>query len=151
MTTPATLPNGELLLSLLGLTQQRLQSGLKAAVPLPILLETLKAAASTLPFDEDFYLATYDDVREAHERGEILDPKAHFAEQGYFEGRFGAMPEVDEAFYAYTYPDVAEAIVNRTVGSALEHYMRAGAVEGRFANARDMQFITRWLKLAGRM
>ena len=151
MSALASLQNGELLLNLITLTRQRLQSGSKAAVSLPILLEILKVAVAASPFDEAFYLATYEDVREAHLSGQVPDVKAHFVEQGYFEGRFGIRPDVDEAFYTETYPDVAQAIVNRHVGSALEHYMRAGAVEGRFANPADKQRVTRWLTLGGKM
>jgi len=108
-------------------------------------------AVSKLPFDEEFYLSTYPDLRMAHDSGDISDPKTHFIEAGYFEGRFGAEPKVDEEFYKEIYPDVAAAITNNDVGSALEHYMRAGALEGRFATPEDKHVMTRWLKLAGRM
>jgi len=145
------LPNGEFLLRLLNLTRQRLQSGSKAAIPLPILLEFITIAAAALPFDEEFYLSTYEDVRKAHLSGELPDVRAHFVQQGYLEGRFGCRPDVDEAFYTTTYPDVAAAIADRDVSSALEHYMRAGAIEGRFANAEEMQVMTRWAQLDGKV
>lgn len=151
MDAPLGLPNGELLLNLIMVTRQRLQSGSKAAVSLPILLEIIKVAVAAMPFDEAFYLSTYEDVRDARQSGQISDVKAHFVEQGYFEGRFGSRPDVDEAYYTETYPDVAAAIANRHVGSALEHYMVAGAIEGRFANARDRQCVTRWLALGGKI
>jgi hypothetical protein len=133
------------------LTHERLQTGSKAAIALPLLREILMVVVSKLPFDEEFYLSTYPDLRAACDRGDISDPKTHFVEVGYFEGRFGAKPNVDEEFYKETYPDVAEAITNNDVESALEHYMRAGAVEGRFATPEDKQVMTRWLNLAGRM
>ncbi len=132
------------------LSFERLRSGAKAAILLPILREILEVAASKLPFDEDFYLSTYPDVRAAYNSGQIADLRRHFVEEGYFEGRFGAKPNVDEGFYTDTYPDVAGAIANKEVGSALEHYMNAGAAEGRFANPEDKEVMMRWLRLAGR-
>jgi hypothetical protein len=107
------------------------------------------AAISKLPFDEEFYCATYKDVREAHNRGDIPDLKSHFIEQGYFEGRIGANPTIDEKFYTDTYPDVAAAIENNGVTSALEHYLGAGAFEGRFANREDQQLADHWRRLGG--
>ncbi len=145
------LPNGEFLLYLLNLTRQKLLSGSKAAISLPVLVEIVSVAASTLPFDEDFYLSTYEDVRKAHQSGDMPDVKSHFTSQGYLEGRFGCRPDIDEVFYTTTYPDVAAAIARRDVSSALEHYMRAGAMEGRFANAADKDSMTRWLQLGGKL
>ena len=63
--------------------------------------------------------------------GLIGDPKAHFVEEGYFEGRLGALPDFDEGFYKETYPDVAVAIAKGEVRSAFDHYVGGGAVEGR--------------------
>jgi hypothetical protein len=151
MSVLRNLPNGSLLLSIATVTYERLQTGSKAAIALPFLREILIVAVSKLPFDEEFYLSTYPDLRAAYESGDITDLQTHFAEAGYFEGRFGAKPNVDEEFYKEIYPDVAAALANNDVGSALEHYMRAGAREGRFATPEDRQVMTRWLKLAGRM
>ncbi len=144
------LPNGRLLLDGLMMTRERLQSGSKAAVPLPVLRVILTVAISTLPFDQDFYLSTYPDVRDAFLSGQVADLKLHFIEEGYLEGRFGSRPDVDEAFYKENYPDVATAISRGDVNSCLDHYMHAGAFEGRFANATEMQTTKRWLELLGR-
>ena len=144
------LPNGRLLLDGLMMTRERLQSGSKAAVPLPVLRVILTVAISTLPFDQDFYLSTYPDVRDAFLSGQVAHLKLHFIEEGYLEGRFGSRPDVDEAFYKENYPDVATAISRGDVNSCLDHYMHAGAFEGRFANATEMQTTKRWLELLGR-
>jgi len=151
MGAPRDIPNGAFLLNIVMLSRERLRAGAKAAILLPILRQILEVAVSKLPFEEDFYLATYPDISAAHTSGEVTDLRTHFIEEGYFEGRFGTKPNVDEEFYKETYPDVAAAIANRDVGSALEHYMRAGAAEGRFANPEDKKVMTRWLQLAGRI
>jgi hypothetical protein len=145
------LPNGALLLTLSVLSRERIQAGTKAAISLPILREIIMVAVSKLPFDEEFYLTAYEDIREAYNSGVVSDLRSHFIEEGYFEGRFGARPDVHADFYLETYPDVAQAIANKQVTSALEHYMRAGAAEGRFANPEDQQILTNWLTLGGKM
>ena len=150
MGMPFDLPNGGLLLTLLMLSRERIQTGSKAAVSIPMLREVIMLAVSKLPFDEDFYLSTYNDIREAYQSGEVSNLRVHFMEEGYFEGRLGAMPDLDEVFYRETYPDVAEAITNNELESVMEHYIRAGAVEGRFANAEDRKIVTRWMKLGGK-
>jgi hypothetical protein len=143
------LPNGRLLLEGLMLTQERFRGGSKAAVPLPALRALLVVAVSTLPFDQEFYLSTYPDIRDAFQSEDITDLKLHFIEEGYLEGRFGAKPDVDEEFYRDTYPDIAAAVARGEVESCLDHYVRSGAAEGRFANPRDMQVTNRWLELLG--
>jgi hypothetical protein len=144
------LPNGRLLLDGLMLTPERFYGGSKAAVPLPVLRALLEVAVSTLPFDQEFYLSTYPDLRDAFLSDRVTDLKSHFIGEGYLEGRFGAKPDVDEEFYRDTYPDIAAAIARGEVESGLDHYVRSGALEGRFANARDMQATNRWLELLGR-
>jgi hypothetical protein len=145
-----SLPNGQLLLEGLMLTRERFYAGSKAAIPLPVLRALLVVAVSTLPFDQEFYLSTYPDVRDAFLSEKVTDLKLHFIEEGYFEGRLGAKPDVDEEFYKENYPDIAAAIARGEVESGLVHYVQAGAFEGRFANSLDMQVTKRWLELLGR-
>ena len=73
------------------------------------------ASAAAQPFDPEFYLRHYPDVAEAHGSGAIADLRAHFVEQGYFEGRCGAPPPVNEAYYNATYRDVADAVTRGDV------------------------------------
>ena len=141
------LPNGVPLLRSLQLTPERLSAGTKIAVSIPLLRGLLCSVVSTLPFDDDFYLATYADVAEAYRSGEIPDLHTHFVHTGYFEGRLGSMPDFDEDFYQEAYPDVALAVANGEPASGLDHYIRIGAVEGRFANSADMQAWEQWLHI----
>jgi hypothetical protein len=145
-----TLPNGQFLLDCLMVNHERLRSGSKAAISLPVLKAILMASTAAMPFDEEFYCSTYPELQDAHESGIVADLRTHFIEDGYFEGRFGTKPDVDEQFYMETYPDVAAAATKGEVKSALDHYMRAGASEGRFANADDMGTIKHWSALLGR-
>jgi hypothetical protein len=115
-----------------------------------LLKELITIAAATLPFDLDFYLTTYPDIREAHDAGRIADPRKHFIEEGYIEGRFGSKPNVDEEFYKSTYPDVKDAIATGGVKSALDHYLGAGAFEGRCLNSESIASTKRWLAILGR-
>jgi hypothetical protein len=152
MKDPSNVPNGRLLIESIGLSRERLTAGIKSkvAVPTQLLKELLTIVASTLPFDLDFYLATYPDIREAFGTGRIANPRTHFIEEGYIEGRFGSKPNIDEEFYKNTYPDVKAAIATGVVESAFDHYMRAGAFEARFPNSEGVANTKRWLAIFGR-
>jgi hypothetical protein len=141
------LPNAKILLDAMMLTPERLLTGTRAAVPLPILRAILTTAASKLPFDKDYYLATYSDVATAYKAGRIKDLHSHFAETGYFEGRLGSKPNVDEAYYRKTYPDVATAINSGALKSGYEHYIKIGATEGRAPNAEHEHFRKYWQEI----
>lgn len=142
-------PNFRWLTDTMGVRQERvLQSSSRVAVPAPLLRRMFQALAEAAPFSEAFYLATYEDVREAHQRGEIPDPRRHFVETGYFEGRVGAKPEIDEAFYRRTYPDVEAAIRGKHVSCATEHYLRSGVYEGRMPSAAMQQHMEVWRQAA---
>ena len=76
-------------------------------------------AASGL-FDRDWYLATYDDVRQAG-----IDPVQHFLHHGASERRDPG-PHFDTAHYLRLYPDIAGNGMN-----PLLHYLQAGWREAR--------------------
>lgn len=147
-----SIPNGRFLIESIGLTQDRLDATLKTKVGVPtqLLRELIKIMASTLPFDRDFYLSTYPDIREAYDDGRITDPRTHFIEQGYFEGRLASKPNIDEQYYRSTYPDVGAAIEAGELQSAMEHYLRAGVFEARFPNSESVTATKRWLEILGR-
>jgi hypothetical protein len=146
------IPNGRVILDAIGLTRERLNAGpgIKVPVPASLLKELLVMAASSQPFDEDFYLDTYPDIRKAMDEGQISSARTHFVEQGFLEGRFGSKPDVDEGHYKLTYPDVAAAINAGSVSSALEHYIRAGAFESRNPTKERTKSIARWMTIIGK-
>lgn len=137
-------PHVEMLLQSLRISRDRLDSRSKIAVDPRLLVHVLRQIVAALPFDEAFYLTTYDDVAEAHGRGEIGDLHEHFIQAGFFEGRMGAEPVVDAAYYQATYPDVGAAIAAGTIASALDHYVQRGAAEGRAPSPAAVADVERW-------
>jgi hypothetical protein len=142
---PAYIPHVDLLLQALRINRERLSSKSKIAIDAKLLKMLLQTLAAGAPFSEQFYLATYSDVAEAHNAGQIQDLHRHFIETGFFEGRFGAAPTVDETYYTTMYKDVAVAIGRGDVVSGADHYMRSGASEGRLPSARMKTEIEAWL------
>lgn len=143
---PATyVPHIAQFLHALRITRDRLDSRSKIAVDPRLLVQVIRQSVAALPFDPGYYLATYDDVAQAHASGGIADLHAHFIESGYFEGRLGADPAVDRRHYLATYPDVGRAIAEGQIASASDHYTQRGAAEGRAANPDQIADITRWM------
>jgi hypothetical protein len=134
-----------MLLQALRISRDRLDSRSKVAVDPRLLIHIIRQIARSLPFDEAFYLTTYDDVAQAHGVGTIGDLHAHFIEVGFFEGRLGADPEVDSRYYLATYPDVGRAIAGGAIGSADDHYLQRGAAEGRAPNPTLAPAVERWM------
>lgn len=147
MADAAYIPHIDLLLQALRINRDRLGSKSKIAIDARLLRALIQGIAAAAPFSEPFYLATYPDVAEAVASGDIQDPRRHFAEVGYIEGRFGAPPAVDEAFYTAKYEDVAEAVARADVASGTDHYMRSGAAEGRLPSAALTEAVEGWMSL----
>jgi len=145
VTSAPYLPHIDVLLQALRVSRDRLDSRSKIAVDPRLLVHVIRQIVAALPFDEAFYLTTYDDVAQAHGKGEIGDLHAHFIETGFIEGRLGADPGVNAAFYLDTYPDVGRAIAEGQIGSADDHYVQRGAAEGRSPNPELRQAVVRWM------
>jgi hypothetical protein len=141
------LPHVDIFLRALRINRERLTSKSKVAIDAKLLRRLLQALVEQAPFSEDFYLEHNPDIAEAHAQGKIENLHAHYVEQGYFEGRPGAPPQVDEGFYASAYQDVAEAIRRGDVKSGAEHYMRSGAAEGRLPNPQLKPVIETWMNV----
>ena len=82
-------------------------------------------------FNEDFYLASYPDVKAAVESGEFKSGREHFEKYGLKEGRVLVSPFYDEQAYLRKYPDVAAAVAAKSIPSGLAHYIQYGEAEGR--------------------
>ena len=113
MQNPEYLPHIEPLLQALRVNRERLNSKSKIAIDAKLLRGLIQAIIARSPFSDEFYLDAYPDIAEAHAAGNIPDLHRHFVESGFFEGRFGAPPEVDEAFYTTYYKDVGQAVAAR--------------------------------------
>jgi hypothetical protein len=79
------------------------------------------------PFDEEWYLSTYPDVKKALEKGNVKSAKHHYVETGYFEGRLPGVHgfEVDE--YLRKNSDLAQM----SSAEAMKHFIETGYSEGR--------------------
>lgn len=139
------LPHIDIFLRSLRINRERLSSKSKIAVDAKLLRHLLQSLAEAAPFSAEFYMRNNPDIAEAHASGQITDLRAHFVEQGYFEGRSGAGPAVNEDYYSAAYPDVAEAVKRGDVASGGEHYLRSGAAEGRIPNPQVKGEIEGWL------
>ena len=84
-------------------------------------------------FDDAFYRSANADVASG-----TGDPASHFAETGWWEGRW-PNARFDPAFYLATNPDVAEAGDNPLV-----HYAEQGILEGRRPSAPER--VARWVR-----
>lgn len=83
-------------------------------------------------FDSELYLETYDDVREAMERGEFKRAFEHFFHHGHREKR---MPfEFDEKWYGGRYPDAASEVGRGDFACLRDHYILVGHARGYAAH-----------------
>jgi hypothetical protein len=140
-------PHIELFLHALRINRERLNSKSKVAVDAKLLKALLKTIVQCAPFSEEYYLETYPDIAAAWAAGQIPDPRRHYIEFGYFEGRVGAPPPVDEAYYTSLYKDVGQAMLSGEIKTAAEHYEDSGCAEGRIPNAQLKPIIDEWAEL----
>lgn len=95
-------------------------------------------------FDEAAYLRAYPDVAAAIEAGIFPTGFAHFAEVGYFAGRFIGATAFDEGWYLSQFPDVAEAVRSGDFISGWDHYAKLGIREWRAPNAGAVDDLRIW-------
>jgi hypothetical protein len=69
-------------------------------------LGIIKAILMAVPVDPPWYLATYPDVAKAMDDETLPSVAHHYAELGYFEGRFPAEIVVDSEWYVSRYDHV---------------------------------------------
>ncbi len=81
--------------------------------------------------DETWYLERYPDIADAIRQGIVPSPKAHFVNDGYFEGRWPFAINVDEVFYLKENPGVAEYVAKGDLESGQQHFDENGYKEGR--------------------
>ena len=106
-----------------------------ASIDYDDLQATIRLLLRGVEVDETWYLATYPDIAEAITRGAVSSAKAHFIENGYFEGRLPFPLEVDEQWYCSAYPDIGVAIDRGDFESAASHFREFGYLEGRLPTA----------------
>jgi hypothetical protein len=84
-----------------------------------------------ISFDETWYLTKYRDIRDAIEKGSVVDARQHYVRFGYYEHRLPYKIDVDAVWYLETYPDVKVAVERRHYTSGQAHFETAGFREGR--------------------
>jgi hypothetical protein len=94
-------------------------------------IKILRMMISGIEIDEEWYLATHEDIAKAVTTGAVASAKQHFIDDGYFEGRLPFPMPVDESWYLAQYPDVADCVRRGIVGSAQQHFAEDGYREGR--------------------
>jgi len=84
------------------------------------------------PFDEDWYLDRYPDVRKAVAEKKLASGWQHYVEFGYFEGRLPGLDGFDARRYIERYPDLAHLAQRRDFeDAAVSHFLAHGFREGR--------------------
>ena len=104
---------------------------LRVSVSYDEFIRIIKLLVSLVDVDETWYLRQYEDVAQAIQEGVFVSPRAHFASNGYLEGRMPFPILVDEKWYLEQNPDVADSIRRGDVVSAQEHFNQNGYREGR--------------------
>lgn len=97
-------------------------------------------------FNVSWYRATYPDVAEAVDRGDISSELTHFVEGGFKEGRMPCSFAVDEEWYKHTYRDIASAIETGTIACGHVHYNQSGYGEGRLPDAISASISALWIQ-----
>jgi hypothetical protein len=81
--------------------------------------------------DDAWYLDRYPDIADAIGKGIVPSPRAHFVNDGYFEGRWPFAIKVDEDYYLKQNSGVAEYVANGNLASGQQHFDENGYREGR--------------------
>lgn len=81
--------------------------------------------------DETWYLSQYTDIADAIKQGLVANARAHFVNDGYFEGRLPFAIHVDEAFYLRQNQGVADFVRRGLLESGQQHFDENGYKEGR--------------------
>lgn len=92
-----------------------------------LFVEWLRSVIEKEPFDEEWYLQTYSDVREAVSAGFLKSGHEHYISTGYFEGRLPGLFGFEAGKYIELNPDLHDF----TKDQALQHFIHSGYGEGR--------------------
>lgn len=106
-----------------------------ASVEYEALRNLISLLLQSITFDEEWYLRQYPDVAQAIAEKLVPSARAHFVNDGYFEGRLPFELEVDGDWYAETYDDVSKALAEKEIASPDEHFKKFGYAEGRLPGA----------------
>jgi len=143
-------PHYDAILHAIGTSREKMADKTEVTIPVSLFRFLLKIALSNSEFNLAGYLAANRDIQDAAKKGQVQDPKVHYANFGFFEGRRGATPEVDENWYRRNYTDIANAVRKGDITSGSEHFTTIGAEEFRAPAAEYLADTIAWKKAAGK-
>jgi hypothetical protein len=144
-------PYYDAILHAIGTSREELKGTTEIRIPLSLFKFLLRSAVAHSEINLTGYLNMNRDIRDAAKSGRVPDPKQHYVDFGFFEGRRGATPSVDEAWYRRTYSDISSAIRTGTIASAAEHFDAIGAGEFRSPSAAYVSQTDEWRQACGRL
>jgi hypothetical protein len=143
-------PHYDAILHSIGTSREKLADKTEIEIPVSMFKHLLKTALNNGEFNLHGYLAANRDIQDAARKGQVPDPKVHYVNFGFFEGRRGATPAVDEAWYRRNYTDIANAIRKGDITSGSEHFDTIGAEEFRAPSANYLADAVEWKRVAGK-
>jgi hypothetical protein len=142
-------PQYDAILHAIGTSREQLKGKTEITIPLSLFHFLLQNALNQSEFNAAGYLSANRDVQDAAKSGRVPDPKAHYVNYGFFEGRLGATPAVDESWYRRTYADIGAAVRKGEIASGAEHFKVIGAEEFRAPSAAHQADAIAWKKATG--
>lgn len=95
-------------------------------------VEFIRDLLCGFPFDEQWYLEHYPDVKSAIELGSLASGWQHYVEFGYFEGRMPGLHAFDPLVYLQIHEDLATLLDRHdSEAAAINHFVKYGYREGR--------------------
>lgn len=95
------------------------------------MIEMIRRLIEGVEVDEKWYLQRYPDIADAMRKGLVTGARAHFVNDGYFEGRVPFPIMVDERYYLGQNPGVADYVRRGLLESGQQHFDENGYHEGR--------------------
>jgi hypothetical protein len=142
-------PHYDAILHAIGTSRQALTGQTEITIPLSLFQFLLKNELNHSEFNATGYLSSNRDIQDAIKVGRVPDPKEHYVNFGFFEGRLGATPTVDESWYRRTYADIGAAVRKGEIASGAEHFQVKGAEEFRAPSAAHQADAIAWKKATG--
>jgi hypothetical protein len=95
------------------------------------LVQMLRRMIAGVEVDEKWYRQRYEDISQAITDGLVGSAKAHFVNDGYFEGRLPFEIKVDERYYLAQNSGVADYVRKGMLANGQQHFDENGYAEGR--------------------
>jgi hypothetical protein len=89
-------------------------------------MQLIRRLIADVPVDERWYPESYPDIADAIQQGVVSSAKAHFVQDGYFEGRAPFPITVDEKYYLANNTDVTDQVRKGDVVSGQQHFNENG-------------------------